>query len=62
MKLRRLGIILLIALATVVALQYSDTEPASERAYREWFDDRATEAAHLWSGVVLAHRPVDRRF
>ena len=35
MKLKRLGIILLIALAVVVALQYLDTETAIERCYRE---------------------------
>ncbi len=35
MKLRRLGFILIIALATVVALQYLDTETAIERCYRE---------------------------
>ena len=35
MKLRRLGFILVIALATVVALQYLDTEAPIDRAYRE---------------------------
>ena len=35
MKLKRLGIILLIALATVVAFQYLQSEPTIETAYRE---------------------------
>ena len=35
MKLRRLGVILLIALATVVALQYLQTEATIDRCYRE---------------------------
>ena len=60
MKLKRLGIILLIVLVAVVAFQYLRTETATERAYREcglWGLDRS-EIARLLHDV--ARSPLTR--